>query len=133
MQRVSSSPFDPPGFAGHRAPPILFAPGLAGTAGREERDEAAALARRHRLGGPPGLPDPGGEALGGEVRGDALCFTEAAARYLGRPAPITPNGASDLQTVEVRYYQQLLSGETSPKKAAEDFLAEVGDAINAAG
>ncbi|RLL69634.1 extracellular solute-binding protein [Streptomyces sp. Z26] len=63
----------------------------------------------------------------------ALAFTEAAARYLGRPAPITPNGASDLQTVEVRYYQQLLSGETSPKKAAEDFLAEVGDAINAAG
>ncbi|QDJ07715.1 Capsule polysaccharide export protein kpsC [Roseomonas mucosa] len=89
VQRVSSSPFDPPGFAGHRAPPILFAPGLAGTAGREERDEAAALARRHRLGGPPGLPDPGGEALGGEVRGDALCFTEAAARRVlaegGRP------------------------------------------------
>ncbi|WP_051418349.1 capsular polysaccharide export protein, LipB/KpsS family [Roseomonas gilardii] len=82
VQRVSPSPFDPPGFAGHRAPVVLFAPGLAGTAGREERDEAAALARRHRLGGPPGLPDPGGTALDEAARGHALCFTEAAARQV---------------------------------------------------
>lgn len=82
VQRVSPSPFDPPGFAGHRAPVVLFAPGLAGTAGREERDEAAALARRHRLGGPPGLPDPGGTALDEAARGHTLCFTEAAARQV---------------------------------------------------
>lgn len=82
VQRVSPSPFDPPGFAGHRAPVVLFAPGLAGTAGREERDEAAALARRHRLGGPPGLPDPGGTALDDAARGHTLCFTEAAARQV---------------------------------------------------
>ncbi|UPG72864.1 hypothetical protein MVG78_01300 [Roseomonas gilardii subsp. gilardii] len=90
VQRVSPSPFDPPGFAGHRAPLVLFAAGLAGTAGREERDEAAALARRHRLGGPPGLPDPGGkvlgdalgDTLGGAGRGHALCFTEEAAQQV---------------------------------------------------
>lgn len=81
-QRISPSPFDPPGFAGHRAPAVIFAPGLAGTAGREERDEAAALVRRHRLGGPPGLPDPGGTALDEAARGCALCFTEAAARQV---------------------------------------------------
>ncbi|PZP47785.1 MAG: hypothetical protein DI601_02720 [Azospirillum brasilense] len=81
-QRISPSPFDPPGFAGHRAPAVIFAPGLAGTAGREERDEAAALVRRHRLGGPPGLPDPGGTALDEAARGCTLCFTEAAARQV---------------------------------------------------
>ncbi|GGJ29275.1 hypothetical protein GCM10011320_40680 [Neoroseomonas lacus] len=71
--RVTSGPFAAPAFAGRRVPAILFgalaADPLAAALATAAPDTARAaglrpLLRAARLGGPPGLPDPGAAALG---------------------------------------------------------------------
>ncbi|MFN6956074.1 MAG: capsular biosynthesis protein [Acetobacteraceae bacterium] len=71
--RLDPGPFLPPCFAGREAPPILFAAeaadpvavALARGGGDTARAAALrALLRQARVGGPPGLPDPGPAALG---------------------------------------------------------------------
>lgn len=70
---LDPGPFAPPEFAGHVVPPILFAAEaadpVAALLARGGGDPACAAAlrpllREARLGGPPGLPDPGPSALG---------------------------------------------------------------------
>jgi capsular polysaccharide export protein len=71
--RVTPGPFAPPAFAGRRVPAILFgavsADPLAAALASPAPDTARAtsvraLLRDARIGGPPGLPDPGAAALG---------------------------------------------------------------------
>lgn len=71
--RVTCGPFAPPAFAGRRVPAILFgalaADPLAAALATAAPDTARAAAlrpllRAARIGGPPGLPDPGAAALG---------------------------------------------------------------------
>ncbi|MCU4749762.1 MULTISPECIES: ABC transporter substrate-binding protein [unclassified Streptomyces] len=64
---------------------------------------------------------------------EALAFTEAMSGEVGDTPPITPNGASDIEVILTRYYQQVIFGETSPEEAAASFLGELGDSIRAAG
>ncbi|RKN38980.1 ABC transporter substrate-binding protein [Streptomyces hoynatensis] len=64
---------------------------------------------------------------------EALAFTEAMSDEVGETPPITPAGASAIETVLARYNQEVLFGESSPREAAEAFLNELGDSINAAG
>jgi multiple sugar transport system substrate-binding protein len=68
-----------------------------------------------------------------EAGRESLEFTETMAGKVGDTPPITPNGASNVELLLVRYNQQVLFGETSPEEAAEAFLSELGDSINAAG
>ena len=77
LRRVTAAPFDPPAFAGHHAPPVLFEPGAA--AQRPVPPGLAAWIARERLGGPPGLADPGAAALGLPARAAVVAFSPAAA------------------------------------------------------
>ncbi len=64
---------------------------------------------------------------------ESLAFTEAMADEVGETPPIIPNGASDIDALLKRYYQQVLYGDASPEEAAEGFLSELQDSITAAG
>ncbi|TDC24660.1 extracellular solute-binding protein [Streptomyces sp. 8K308] len=85
--------------------------------------------------GEPGNPafreavEPTLDATGRE----SLAFTEAMSDEVGETPPIIPNGASDIDALLTRYNQQVIFGEASPEEAAEQFLAELGDSITAAG
>ena len=57
------SPFAPPRFGGRDMPPLVVTACEENLNGGEA-EELAGLIARHRLGGSPGLPDPGGAALG---------------------------------------------------------------------
>ncbi|WP_338661182.1 hypothetical protein VQH23_13130 [Pararoseomonas sp. SCSIO 73927] len=67
----SLAPFAPPRFAGRSAPPLLLAEGAPPLA-EGEAEALAALIARGRIGGPPGLPDPGAAAFALEARAAAL-------------------------------------------------------------
>ncbi|MCR0982017.1 capsular polysaccharide export protein, LipB/KpsS family [Roseomonas populi] len=69
--RFSLAPFAPPRFAGRDAPPLLLSDGAPPLADGEA-EALAALIVRARLGGAPGLPDPGGAAFGLGARAAAL-------------------------------------------------------------
>jgi len=91
-------PFAPPRFDGRDAPPLIVAEDGPPLAAGEAAALAALVARR-RLGGPPGLPDPGGDSLGLPARAAAVVLDPgddprdaaraasalAAARATGRP------------------------------------------------
>jgi multiple sugar transport system substrate-binding protein len=83
--------------------------------------------------GEPGNPafreaaEPHLDAAGRE----SLAFTEAMADEVGETPPIIPNGASDIDALLNRYYQQVLYGDASPEEAAEACLGELQDSINA--
>ncbi|MEO3751974.1 sugar ABC transporter substrate-binding protein [Streptomyces sp. B6B3] len=64
---------------------------------------------------------------------ESLAFTEAMADEVGDTPPIIPNGASDIDALLKRYYQQVLFGDASPEDAAEACLSELQDSINATG
>ncbi|MFT8245129.1 capsular biosynthesis protein [Roseomonas sp. BN140053] len=78
VQPISFRPLEPSAFAGRAAPPVLFAPG-APPPGAEDRRDAAAFLVSHRLGGPPGLPDPGAAALGLPPQRAVLALSAVAA------------------------------------------------------
>ena len=71
----------------------------------------------------PTLDEPGREAL---------TFSQEMAEQVGEAPPITPAGASAIETILSRYNQQVLFGESSPREAAEGFLNELEDSITAA-
>jgi capsular polysaccharide export protein len=98
--RFSLAPFVPPSFAGRDAPPLILTEEPAGLP-PEEADALAALLASARLGGPPGLPDPGAEALALDPRAAALVLDPCdpagrhaaeialeAARASGRPVVV---------------------------------------------
>ncbi|HEY8611613.1 MAG TPA: hypothetical protein VIL69_10040, partial [Roseomonas sp.] len=94
--RFTLSPFAPPRFAGRDAPPLIITE-EEGALAPGEAAALAALIARARLGGPPGLPDPGAAALGlpagaalvldpcDPARRGAAEAALAAARASGRP------------------------------------------------
>nr|WP_254305057.1 extracellular solute-binding protein [Rathayibacter sp. VKM Ac-2835] len=61
-----------------------------------------------------------------------LDFTNAMAETVESAPPITPNGASDVENVILRYYQQVLFGQLDAEAAAEQLIAEVQTSIDAA-
>ena len=63
----------------------------------------------------------------------SLAFTELVSERSGDAPPITPNGASEVETMLARYNQQVQFGELAPQEAADKFVEELQDAIDAAG
>ncbi|MFD6138343.1 ABC transporter substrate-binding protein [Promicromonospora sp. NPDC060271] len=59
-------------------------------------------------------------------------FTEDMGEESGPGSPVTPNGASDVQTIIGRYNEQVLLGQMSVEEAAAGFIDEVQNAIDAA-
>ncbi|MBB5692172.1 capsular polysaccharide export protein, LipB/KpsS family [Muricoccus pecuniae] len=106
LPHFSLAPFAPPRFGGRDAPPLVLteteSPLLPG-----EAEALPALIARARLGGPPGLPDPGAAALGWPL-GAALVLDPcdparrgraegalAAARATGRPVVLARDPFAD--------------------------------------
>ncbi|MDT0270194.1 extracellular solute-binding protein [Streptomyces sp. DSM 44915] len=73
------------------------------------------------------------EPLLDEPGRESLAFTEAMSEEVGPTPPITPNGASHIENLLVRYNQQVLFDDATPQEAADDLLNELRDSINAAG
>ncbi|WP_423464382.1 ABC transporter substrate-binding protein [Promicromonospora sp. MS192] len=63
----------------------------------------------------------------------ALTFTELVTKEAGDAPPITPNGASEVDTMLSRYNQLVQFGELTPQDAAERFIEELQSAIDATG
>ncbi|MBP0491198.1 capsule biosynthesis protein [Roseomonas indoligenes] len=120
--RFSLGPFAPPRFAGRSAPPLLLAedaPLLA----EGEADALAALIARGRIGGPPGLPDPGAAAFGLAARAAALVLDPcdptraaaarkalAAARASGLPVLVARHPFADRAAAPVLSGSALTEG-----------------------
>jgi len=49
----------------------------------------------------------------------------------GEAQPITPNGASDSESILSRNFQSVLFGEQSPEAAAQKFIDELQSSIDA--
>lgn len=62
-----------------------------------------------------------------------LDFTQLVGERSGDAPPITPNGASEIETMLSRYNQQVQFGKLSPQEAAADFIEELQSAVDAAG
>ena len=63
LPRFGLAPFAPPRFDGREQPPLILTE-VAAPLAPGEAVALRGLIARHRLGGPPGLPDPGGRVLG---------------------------------------------------------------------
>ncbi|MFR9722935.1 ABC transporter substrate-binding protein [Streptomyces sp. MS19] len=63
---------------------------------------------------------------------EAMAFSSRVTADIRDTPPITPPGASDLETVLGRYNQQVIFGDATPEEAAEDFLDELNDSVRAA-
>ncbi|GAA2225266.1 extracellular solute-binding protein [Promicromonospora sukumoe] len=63
----------------------------------------------------------------------ALTFTELVSKEAGDAPPITPNGASEVETILSRYNQQVQFGQLTPQDAAQRFIEELQSAIDATG
>ncbi|WP_434011021.1 ABC transporter substrate-binding protein [Frondihabitans sucicola] len=63
----------------------------------------------------------------------SLDFTAAMVKKSGKAPAITPNGASDIETMMARYNQQVIFGQKTPKAAAAAFIKELQDNITNAG
>lgn len=63
----------------------------------------------------------------------SLDFTAAMVKASGKAPAITPNGASDIETMLARYNQQVIFGQKTPKAAAAAFIKELQDNITNAG
>jgi multiple sugar transport system substrate-binding protein len=59
-------------------------------------------------------------------------FVEQMGEVAGPGSPVTPNGASDVQTVIGRYNEQALLGQMSVEDAAKGFIEDVQGTIDAA-
>jgi multiple sugar transport system substrate-binding protein len=66
----------------------------------------------------------------GEKR--AADFVAAEEEYIGEAPEITPNGASELDTLIARYLQDVLFESQTPQEAAEAFIAELDGSIQSA-
>lgn len=62
----------------------------------------------------------------------AFDFTDAMSEESGPAPAITPNGASDVQTMVGRYNEQTLFGQLTPQEAGEAFVKELQRSIDAA-
>nr|BFF21788.1 hypothetical protein GCM10025730_53090 [Promicromonospora thailandica] len=63
----------------------------------------------------------------------ALTFTEQVTDRSGNAPPITPNGASEVDTMLSRYNQRVQFGDLTPEQAADAFIEELRSAVEAAG
>jgi multiple sugar transport system substrate-binding protein len=61
-----------------------------------------------------------------------LDYTKAMTEQAGDAQPITPNGASDSESILSRNFQSVLFGEQSPEAAAQKFIDEMQSSIDAA-
>ena len=107
LPRFDLAPFAPPRFAG-RELPSLIRTGVSEPLAPGEAQALAALISRHRLGGPPGLPDPGATALDLSrqivivldpcdfSRREAAARALVAARASGRPVVVARDPFADL-------------------------------------
>lgn len=71
---------------------------------------------------------PSLDAVGKQI----LDFTAEATTEVGTAPPITPNGASDSETILSRYYQKVLVEELTPQDAAERFIKDLQSSIDTA-
>jgi len=62
----------------------------------------------------------------------AVEYAESRVPFLGNAPEIVPNGASDIESVMVRYLQEVLFERQSPADAATALLAELQKSIDAA-
>lgn len=62
----------------------------------------------------------------------AVEFVARVEENLGDAPDITPNGASDLDNLILRYLQEVLFETQTPEAAAEAFIAELQNAIDSA-
>ncbi|TFD93057.1 extracellular solute-binding protein [Cryobacterium lactosi] len=62
----------------------------------------------------------------------AFDYITNAAETVGAAAPITPNGASDINAVISRYNQEVQFKSSTPTEAAEAMIAEIQNSIDAA-
>ncbi|SHJ05257.1 capsular polysaccharide export protein [Roseomonas rosea] len=113
------APFAPPRFAGRDAPPLI----VTDEEGVLAPGEAAALTEvigRARLGGPPGLPDPGAQALGLEA-GRAVVLDPCD------PARQEEEAAAALLAAQASGRPVLLARDPFADPAARMVLAPPGD------
>ncbi|NEE02672.1 ABC transporter substrate-binding protein [Phytoactinopolyspora halotolerans] len=61
-----------------------------------------------------------------------LDFTASITERIGDAPAITPNGASDIETIQSRYFERVLFGELTPEEGAKQFLDEIQSGIDAA-
>ena len=59
-------------------------------------------------------------------------YTDAMTPDLGQAPEIVPNGASDTDTLILRYLQDVLFGKKTPQQAADGLIGELKSGINAA-
>ncbi|WP_432890049.1 ABC transporter substrate-binding protein [Kribbella sp. CA-245084] len=59
-------------------------------------------------------------------------YTDAMKPTLGPAPEIVPNGASDFDTLILRYLQDVLFGKKTPQQAADGMISELKSGINAA-
>ncbi|WP_129788354.1 ABC transporter substrate-binding protein [Promicromonospora panici] len=89
------------------------------------------------LGTDRGIPSNGAvrdSILDGLAPGEksAADFVAAEEAYIGEAPEITPNGASELDTLIARYLQDVLFESQTPQEAAEAFIAELDGSIQSA-
>lgn len=71
-----------------------------------------------------------GELTEAEVK--AVEFVTLVEENLGEAPDITPNGASDIDTVILRYMEEVLFETKTPQEAAEAFIADLQSGIDSA-